>query len=109
VATGAMAMEPPPQPPGVQAQMGGGAPPFAGVGAMMGEKAQAGNPVKSALDMTEKMWANVAKANPKMAPYVDRALAILKQGVTESAGQGNGPAQGPAPVPQGPPPGNIPG
>lgn len=107
-----MAMEKPPMPPEVQAQMGGGAPPFAGVGGMMAQNASAGNPLKSALDMTTKMWANVVKQNPKMGPYVQRAMAILNAGLEEVAGSKPGGATPPengGEVPSGPQPGQMPG
>lgn len=103
-------MEPPPQPPGVQAQMGGGgAPPFSQVGGMMAQQQGAGNPLKSALDMTDRMWANVVKTNPKLGPYVQRAMAILNAGIEEAAGGKPGASENGGKVPQAPSPGNMPG
>lgn len=105
-------MEPPPQPPGVAAQMGGGgAPPFADVGGMMAQKQSAGNPLKSALDMTTKMWANAIKGNPKLGPYVERAMKILEAGIEQASQPAAGapPAENGGAVPQGPQPGAMPG
>lgn len=110
-----MAMERPPMPPDVQAQMGGGnggAPPFAGVGGMMAEKAAAGDPLKTAIDATEKLWTNASKGNPVMEPFVNRALAILRAGLEEVAkqkGGGGAPPPGPTPVPAAPGAGQMPG
>jgi hypothetical protein len=110
-----MAMEKPPMPPDLAAQTGGGgAPPFADVGAQMGQKQQAGNPLKGALDTTTKLWMNVVKGNPKMGPYVQRAMAILNAGIEESSPKpegGGAPTPGDGgPVPPGPPPpGAMPG
>lgn len=109
---GTMAMERPPMPPDVQAQMGGGgAPPFAGVGGMMAQNQAAGDPLKSALDMTTKLWANAVKARPKMGPYVQRAIAILNAGLEEVANSkpGGEPAENGGKVPAGPQPGQMPG
>lgn len=112
---GTMAMERPPMPPDVAAQMGqgggGGAPPFAGVGAQMAEKQQTGDPLKSALDMTTKLWANAVKGNPKLGPYVQRALAILNAGLEEAAGSkpGGAPSENGGQTPAGPQPGQMPG
>jgi hypothetical protein len=53
---------------------------------MLGDKQAAGNPMKAAIDMTEKLWTNVVKGAPKMGAYVARAMAILKAGMEESAG-----------------------
>lgn len=112
-----MQMERPPMPPEVQAQMGGGGkPPFGGMGDMMAEKAGAGSPLKSAVDMTEKIWTNAVKESPTMGPYVARAMAILKAGMEETAnakpggGAGAPPPQGGGapPPPAGPGPGNMP-
>ena len=118
---GTMAMERPPMPPDVAAQMGpkgGGPPPFAGVGAQMAQQAQAGNPLKLALDSTNKIWAEVIKAEPRMEPFVTRARTILEQGL-EVVSKGGGPpgapggAAGPSEnageVPAGPQPGQMPG
>lgn len=108
-----MQMERPPMPPDVQAQMGGGdgGGGFKGVGGMMADKAAAGNPMKAALDMTEKLWTNVVKGNPKLGSYVARALAILKAGLEESAGSKPDAQQGAengGAVPKGPDAGNVP-
>ena len=111
---GPMAMEKPPMPPDLAAQTGGGgAPPFSDVGAQMAAKQQAGSPLKGALDTTTKLWANVVKANPKMGPYVARAMAILNAGIDESTPKPDAGAPSPGdggPVPPGPPPpGAMPG
>lgn len=105
-----MQMERPPMPPDVQAQMGGGGgQPFQGVGGMLGEKQGAGNPMKMALDMTEKVWAKAVQGNPKMGSYVARALDILKAGLEETSGgkPGQGAENGGA-VPKGPEAGDVP-
>lgn len=105
-----MQMERPPMPPDVQAQMGGGKP-FGGMGGMLADKAGAGNPMKAALDMTEKLWANVVKGNPKLGSYVARALAILKAGLEEGSGEKPDAAQGAengGMVPKGPDTGDVP-
>jgi hypothetical protein len=94
------AMERPPQPPGVQAQQGGE---FAGAGANMADKAGAGNPLTAGIQAVEKVLMNMAKASPKLGPYVERAMAILKAGVEEAAGK-----QGGSPEPQGGPPSGPP-
>lgn len=105
-----MAMEKPPMPPEVAAQMaGGGAPPFAGVGGMMADQQKAGNPLKTALDATTKLWANVVKGNPKLGPYVERAIAILNAGLQEAANAASGGSQGGGEVPPpGPSAGQMP-
>ncbi len=102
-------------PPDVAAQMGGGGPGggqgFQGVGGMMAEKAAAGNPMKAAIDMTEKLWSNVVKASPKMGAYVARAMAILKAGLEEASGGKPDAAQGAengGMVPKGPGAGDVP-
>jgi len=101
-------MEPPPQPPGVQAQQGQ----FAGAGANMADKASAGNPLTAGIDAIEKVLTNMAKQSPKLAPYVARAMAILKAGVEEAAkdgGQpGGGASAGQGGAPAGPPAGQLP-
>lgn len=102
----AMQMEKPPMPPDVQAQMGGGGggQPFGGLGGMMAEKG-AGDPLKTAIDMTEKLWSNVVKAKPKLGAYVARAMAILKAGMEESAQEkpgGGPPAENGGAVPKAP-------
>lgn len=105
-----MAMEKPPMPPDVAAQMsGGGAPPFAGVGGMMADQQKAGSPLKTALDATTKLWANAVKGNPKLGPYVERAMAILNAGLQEvaNAKPGGGPEGGEVP-PAGPQAGQMP-
>jgi hypothetical protein len=121
MASPAMAMERPPVPPDVQAQVGppggGDAPPFAGVGGLMADKQAAGDPLKKAIDLTEQLWNNASKGNPKLQPYVARALAILKAGMEDVAkgtpgpGGPGGPSEngGAAPPPPGPPPGQMPG
>jgi len=87
MATASMPMERLPAAPDVQAQTGGagGAAGFSDVGGMLAQRQQAGNPMKSALDMTSKLWTNVVRANPKMGPYVQRAMAILNSGLEETA------------------------
>lgn len=100
-------------PPDVAAQMGGGGggQSFEGVGGMMAQKAGAGDPMKMALDMTEKMWTKVVQGNPKLGSYVARALQILKAGLEESAGSKPGAQQGSengGQVPKGPDAGNVP-
>ena len=109
-------MERPPMPPDVQAQLGGGGggAPFADVGGMMAQKQQAGNPLKSALDTTTKLWMNVVKGNPKLGPFVQRAMAILNAGIEEASPKPDGgaapPSENGGQVPAGPPPpGNMPG
>ena len=59
---------------------------------MMGDQQAAGNPIKAALDATTKLWENVIRANPKMGPYVQRAMAILNAGIeaAQSAAPGGG-------------------
>ena len=113
MATRPMAMERPPMPPDVQAQMGGGGgeTPFAGVGGMMAQQNAAGNPLKNAYDAVERVLTNMVKASPKMGPYVQRAIAILKAGMDEAGGQkpeGQGRENAGA-VPQGPQAGSLPG
>lgn len=87
MATAAMPMERLPMSPDVQAQMsgGGGGSSFSDVGGMLAQQQKAGNPLKSALDMTSKLWTNVVRGNPKMGPYVQRAMAILNAGLEETA------------------------
>jgi hypothetical protein len=109
-----MAMERPPMPPDVQAQLagGGGQPPFSSVGGMMAQKQGAGNPLKSAVDMTSKLWENVVRGNPKIGPYVQRAMAILNAGVEAASGaktEGGNQSENGGAVPQPQPAGNVPG
>jgi hypothetical protein len=98
-----MAMEKPPVPPEVQAQ---GAP-FAQVGGMMGQQAAAGNPLTTAFQAVSKVLEQMAKTSPKMAPFVQRATAILKAGLEETLGGKQGAPEETAP--QAAPPGNMPG
>lgn len=96
MATPAMPMERLPMPPDVQAQMGGGGAggaSFSDVGGMLAQRQAAGNPLKSAMDMTAKLWTNVVRGNPKMGVYVQRALAILNAGLEETAKETPGGAQ----------------
>ncbi len=99
-------MEKPPVPPEVAAQ---GAP-FQQVGGMMGQQAAAGNPLTTAFDAVSKVLDQMAKTSPKIAPFVQRAMAILKSGIEETMGGKSGAAtdQNSGP-PQAPPPGNMPG
>lgn len=99
-----MAMEKPPVPPEVAAQ---GAPPFAQVGGMMNQQAAAGNPLTTAFQAVSKVLEQMAKTSPKMAPFVQRASAILKAGLEETLGGKQGGPEETAP--QAAPPGNMPG
>jgi hypothetical protein len=85
--------------------------PFQDAGAMLAAKQGAGNPMKMAIDMTEKMWSKVVQANPKMGSYVARAMAILKAGLEESSNQkpdGAQQSENGGEVPKGPGPGAMP-
>jgi hypothetical protein len=111
-----MALEKPPVPPEVAAQQGGGsAMPFAGVGGQMADAAAQQPPIVQAYDAVTKVIANMAKLDPAMGPFAERAQAILKAGleaVAQKKGGGAGPGGpgpgGPPPPPQGPPAGPMP-
>lgn len=97
---------PPTQPPEVSGQMGKpSAPPFAGVGQQIASQNEpSGNgAVVAAWQACEKVLNNISKMSPPMAPYVQRAVSVMKAGLENMAG--GSPAGSPEKPPAGPEPG----
>ena len=83
-------------PPEVSGQMGG----FGGVGEMMGNKMQEGQPpgemgngvhpqgaMLAQYNALEQVLNQMAGQNEKFAPYAYRAIAVIKEGLQASIGQ----------------------
>lgn len=92
------------QPPGVSGQMGGGgANPYAGLGDMLkdrmgggGDDAAGGAPppgggadpmgqVKVQVEAIDKVLQQIARSVPSFGPYGDRALQVIKMGLSAAA------------------------
>ena len=100
---------PPPPPPDVSSQQGGN--PMSGVaGALAGKLGKEGSPEEmgsvssvhpqgamlALLETLKKSASQLAKMDEGMAPFVNRALSILEQGVGEAISKkGKGPSSGP--------------
>jgi len=100
---------PPTQPPEVAGQMGkpSGAP-FAGVGQQIASQNEptANGAVIAAWQACEKVLNNISKMSPQMAPFVQRAISVMKAGLENMAGAS--PAASSAQPPTGPEQGATP-
>jgi hypothetical protein len=89
--------------------------PFADVGKSMGDKgANPQGALMMQMEAVEKVLNNMARMNDKMKPYADRAMSVLKAGMSEVSGPSGeakeaGPMTAQAPQGEKPSPGGMPG